>query len=417
VTTSQASVIPSHVPAELIVDYDPVNGPEINAFPPAVLDGLRDTYRIFYTTFQGGYWVLTRHEDIRAAYEDPELFPQGGTLSHQSLTHQALIPLSLNPPLHRQWRKVLQPMFTPGRLRQLEGLIRETARDRLREIGPRGRCDVATEFAIALPAATFCGLLGLPREQFPSFNQLAFDLVYTPEKVRREQGDEAALAYRQARSMEIAQLVAGLIPARRAEPGDDVITFLLDARFEGRPLTAAEIVNIASLLFFAGTDSTGAMITYSLAFLAEHPAHKQRLIDEPAIIPRATDELIRYHAFHHLPRDVARDAEFAGVQLKRGDRIMLPTGGANHDSRFYPPNAAEVDFDRKTAGMITFGAGPHRCLGAPLATLQVKIALDEVIATIPDFTLDPDGPVDYVCMANKAIPQHVPLVYSPVSVP
>lgn len=415
-TTKQATVIPSHVPAELVVDYDPVTGPEINAFPPSALDGLREPYRIFYTMFQGGIWILTRHEDIRAAYEDPELFPQIGTLSVSSAFGPQLIPLTLNPPAHRQWRKVLQPMFTPGRLRQLEGLIRETARERLREIGPRGRCDVATEFAIALPATTFCGLMGLPREEFPSFNQLAFDLVYTPEKVRLEKGDEAAAAYRQERSKEIAELVAGLIPARRAEPGEDVITFLLGCQFDGRPLTDAEIVNIAALLFFAGTDSTGAMITYSLAFLASHAEHKQRLIDDPAIVPHATDELIRYHAFHHIGRDVARDVEFAGVQLKRGDRIMLPTGGGNHDSRMYP-DALQLDFDRKTAGILTFGAGPHRCLGAPLATLEVKVALEEVTVTIPDFTLDPEGAIEYVCMANKSIPQHVPLVYTPVQVP
>jgi cytochrome P450 len=414
-TTTQDSPVPPHVPPALVVDYDPVVGSEINAFPPSALDGLREEYRIFYTTFQGGWWVLTRHEDIRKAYEDYELFPQLGTMNENSFG-PTLIPLTLNPPLHRQWRKVLQPMFSPARLRQLEGVIRETARERLRDIGPQGRCDVATEFAIALPAATFCGLLGLPREEFPSFNKLAFDLVYTPEQVRREKGDAAANAFRQERSMEIARLVAGLVPQRRSERGDDVISFLLECEFDGRPLTDEEIINIATLMFFAGTDSTGAMIAYSLAFLAEHPQHKQQLLDNPAIIPHAADELIRYHGFHHIGRDVGRDAEFAGVQLKSGDRILLPTGGGNHDDRAYP-NGREVDFDRRSAAQLTFGFGPHRCLGAPLATLELEVALQEVMATIPDFTLDPDARVEYVCMTHKAIAEHVPIVYSPVQVP
>lgn len=402
--------VPGHVPAELVLDYDPVNGPEIQAFPPSVLDGLRDKHRAFYTAFGGGYWILTRHEDIRAAYEDPELFAQPGTLVDNTFA-PVLIPLTMNPPEHKVWRRVLQPMFTPGRLRKLEDVVRTTARERLREIGPRGRCEVAKEFAIALPAATFCGLLGLPREDFASFNQLAFDLVYTPEKVRLEKGEEAARDYRAEKAKEIAQLVAGLIPARQAEPGDDVISFLLECTYEGRPLTNAEIVNIATLLFFAGTDSTGAMITYSLSFLASHPEHKQRILDDPAIIPKAADELIRFHGFHHIARDVMRDVEFAGASMKRGDRVMLPTGGGNHDQRALE-RADEVDFDRKSHGMLTFGAGPHRCLGAPLATLEVKIALEEFHATLPDYRIDPEGQVEYVCMTNKSIPAHVPLVYT-----
>lgn len=409
--------IPAHVPPELVVDYDPVSGPEVNAFPPSALDGgLREQYRVFYTPFGVGHWVFTRYEDIRAIYEDPELFVQEGTLPGIEGTFAAsMIPLTFNPPEHRSWRKVLQPMFTPKRLRSLEGIIRQTAMERIREIGPAGRCDLPTDFSIALPAATFCGLLGLPQSDFRSFNQLAFDMVYTPDRVRKEQGDEAAMAFRAARSQEIAGLVSGLIEKRRVEPGSDVVSFLLSAVYEDRPLTDAEIVNITHLLFFAGTDSTGAMITYSLMFLASHPEHKQHLLNSPEIIPQAAEELIRYNAFHHITRDVSRDTEFAGVHLKRGDRVMLPNGSANHDSRVYPMGDT-VDFDRQPRGAVTFGAGPHRCIGSPLATLQVKVALEEFLERLPDYAIAPDETVEYACMTNKSIPSRVPIVYAPRTV-
>lgn len=409
--TTPLRSVPAHVPPNLVRDYDPVDGPEIKDFPPAALDGLREDYRAFYTTYGQGAWVLTRHADIRAAYEDAELFAQGGTIT-ESLFAQVLIPLTLNGAEHRSWRRLLQPLFTPGRVRTLGESIRKTARERLREVGPRGSCDVATEFAISLPAAMFCNMLGLPRERFTAFNQLAFDLVYTPDVIRAREGHEAAQSFRAARNAEIGELVAGLIPLRRTEPGDDLVSFLLAGRYEDRPLTDEEIVNIATLMFFAGTDSTGAMITYSLLFLARNPEYRRRLLAEPEILAKAADELVRFHGFHHITRDVMRDVEFAGVAMKRGDRVWLPTGGGNHDHRAYE-RAEEVDLDRKAPGMLTFGAGPHRCIGAPLATLEVKIALEEFLAVIPHFALDPERPVEYAYMAAKSIPAHVWLTYPP----
>src|SRR5688500_19915320 len=112
--TNDVQSIPAHVPPEVVVDYDPVDGEEIKTFPPTAVDGLRDKYRIFYTPFNGGYWFPTRHEDIRSVYERPEIFAQGGTLSPPQFRPR-MIPLSLNGDEHRFWRRVLQPMFSPDR--------------------------------------------------------------------------------------------------------------------------------------------------------------------------------------------------------------------------------------------------------------------------------------------------------------
>jgi cytochrome P450 len=412
--TTGAQSIPAHVPPEVVVDYDPVDGPEIKAFPPGALDKIREEHRIFYTPFKGGYWFPTRHEDIRSVYERPEIFAQGGTLTEPNF-RKVMIPLTLNGDEHRKWRRILQPIFTPGRIKQLEGFLREVARDRLREIAPLGACDVSMDYALQIPAATFSGLMGLPREEFPTFNQLAFDLVYTPEMVRLKEGDEAGRRFRDDRTEEILELVGNLIPQRRADPGDDVLSYLVDVELEGRKLTDEEIVNIGYLLFIAGTDSTGAMMSYSLHALADRPDLRTRLIEDPESVPTAVEELIRYHAFINSGRDVLEDVELCGVTLKRGDRVLLPTGSGNHDPRQFE-RADEIDLDRKVVKTVTFGAGPHRCLGAPLARLEVRIGIEEFLKVIPEFQVAPGEEMTYAFMHSKSVPLHVPFVYPPTRV-
>jgi len=270
--------VPEHVPAELVVDYDPVGGAWIKDFPPSAFDGLREDYRVFWTTYGPGSWVLTRHADIRAAYEDDELFAQSGTITAGTFM-PLMIPLTLNAPEHKAWRRVLQPLFTPGRVRTLGESIRETARERLADIGPRGACDVATEFAIALPAAMFCNLLGLPRENFTSFNQLAFDLVYTPDVIRATEGHEAAQAFRAARTTEIETLVSDLVPLRRAEPGDDLISYMLTAKYpDGEPFKENHVLGSLRLLLVAGTADSYCPVE-ALHRLAAITSAEERIIE------------------------------------------------------------------------------------------------------------------------------------------
>jgi cytochrome P450 len=396
-----------------VIDYDPVAGPEVSAHPPSALDSFRDRARIFYTTFGGGYWVPTRYEDIVAAFRDTEMFPQWGTLS-PNWTERMHMPLRLNPPEHHPYKKMLLGMFSPRRVARLEPLVRQTARGRLAELALDGQCELVSDFALALPAATFCGLLGLSPDQFPTFNGLSFELVYGAERVRESQGAQAAAAVRAQIMSTIEGIIADLLPERRARRGADIISFLLDATVDGRSLTDEEILNIASLLFFAGTDSTGSLIAYSVSYLASHQEAKRVLADRPELIAQAAEELARFHGFHHLVRDVAADGEFAGVHLRRGDKILLHTGGANHDGQAFP-DACAVELERRPSRHLTFGTGIHRCLGAPLAMLELQVALEELLATIPDFALDPAAQVVYTGGQSKVIPTAVPLVFTPVT--
>lgn len=412
-TTVQDNLVPDHVPADLVVDYDPQAGPEVMAFPPAALNAFRDK-RIFFTPFGGGFWVFTRYADIKDAMQNYEAFPQWGTMT-PNWTGRKHIPLRLNPPEHHKYRKMLMLMFSPRRLEQLEPIIRQTAHDRLREVAPRGRCEFMADFALPLPAATYCELLGLPRDSFAAFNQISHDLVFGAEEVRREQGREAGLAFRERIVNQIDDIIMDVIAQRRRQQGGDIVSFLVEAQVDERPLTDEEILSIASLLFFAGTDSTGSMIAYAVSFLATHPEHRQQLVNDPSLIAKASEELIRIHGFHHNVRDVAHDIDIAGVHMRAGDRILVHTGGANHDPEAFP-DPDSVDFERNAGTNLTFGTGIHRCLGAPLARLQLKVALEEFNAVIPDYRIPEGQAIEYVGGQSKVQPEKLPLEFTPSSV-
>jgi cytochrome P450 len=402
--------VPAHVPPELVVDYDPQAGPEVLAFPPSALNKYRDR-PIFFTPFGGGFWVVTRFADIKDVMQGYETFPQWGTLT-PNWTGRKHIPLRLNPPEHHKYRKMLMTMFSPKRLAALEPIIRQTARERLAEVAPAGRCEFMADFALPLPAATYCELLGLPRDNFAAFNQISHDLVFGAEEVRRNKGRAEALVFREQVVQRIDDFIIEVIAERRAKPGEDIVSFLIDAQIDDRPLTDEEILSVASLLFFAGTDSTGSMIAYAFSFLATHPEHRQQILDDPTVIPKASEELVRFHGFHHNVRDVARDVVVAGAQLKVGDRILIHTGGANHDPEAFE-DAETVDFDRNATSNLTFGSGIHRCLGAPLARLQLRVALEEFNAAVPDYRI-PDGEaIEYVGGQSKVQPERLPLEFTP----
>ncbi|MFE9327629.1 cytochrome P450 [Nocardia sp. NPDC052278] len=406
---------PPHVPPHLIRDYDHVSGPEVMRHPPSAIDDLREDARAFYSPRHGGFWVLTRYQDIRAAFHDPELFPQWGKGVPVNPFARTYIPLNLNPPEHHSVRKALIPLLSPRRVRALEDVIRDTARNQIARIAPQGQCEFVTDFALTLPAAMFCGLLGLPVEQFPIFNEMSNDLIYRPAQIQRDEGIEAARAFRADANRSIEEFMRDIVELRKRERADDMISFLLDSSIDGQPMTEDEVFNIATLMFFAGTDSTGSAIAFAFAFLAEHPRQRQRIVDDPSIVGKAADELLRFHGFHHITRQVSRDTEFAGVRMRAGDLVLLPTGGANHDPREFT-DPTEVNFDRKATHHLTFGNGIHRCIGAPLATLELRVALEEFHRFVPEYSIAPGQQVEYLSGQSKTIAHCVPLVFDPVEV-
>jgi cytochrome P450 len=403
------------VSSDIVLPYDHIYGPEVSAFPPSAVDRYRERLPIFYSSEYGGFWVLTRYADIRAVFQDTETFIQhSGGLPYNPYS-KIHIPLMLNPPEHTKYRKLMTPIFAPRMVAKLEPIVRDIARKQIALIAPHGRCEFVDDFAMVLPAAMFCGMLGIDPANFPQFNRLSLDLIFGAADVMAREGEEAARQFRAKTSAEIDALMADILVKRKAVRGEDVLSILLDAQIDERQLTDDEMLNIASLLFFAGTDSTASMISYSFMHLAETPENRRRIATDAAIIPNAVAELIRFHGFHHIRREASRDVEIEGVLIRRGDIVLLPTGGANHDPRKFP-EPLTIDLDRGNAGgNMSFGAGPHRCIGQHLAMLQLRIALEEFHQAIPEYRLDPDQSPQYMSSQAKTVLRRLPMLFTPVS--
>ena len=407
---------PEHVPPELVVPFDQLNGPEVMNFPPTAALSMAHEKPVFYSSYYGGFWVFTRYEDIRSIYQNPDVFIQWSQGFPANPFSKLYKPLYLNPPEHMPWRRVLTPIFSPRQMARYEDFVRELTRNQLAKIAPQGKCEFVSEFADVIPGRMFCFQLGLPNEDYPRFSGLAHDLIFGPAQVLREGGTpDDARAFRQKVNAEIDGFIAQLIPERRKNPGEDIVSFLLEGEVGGQPLTDEDIITLTTLLFFAGTDSTRAAITYAFLFLAQNPEHRDQLVRGEVNVKKASEELIRFHGFHMSSRQAKTDFEIAGVKIKAGDRVVMSTGAANRDPAKFP-NPEVVDFNRPDAhSHLTFGAGIHRCIGSHLATLQVRVALDEVHKVITDYRIDESGdPVTFVGGQGKTIPVNLPLAYTPV---
>jgi cytochrome P450 len=396
----------------LIVDYDHIHGDEVMAWPPGAIDGFREERPIFYSSRYGGFWVVTRYDDIRAIVQDHETFRQHAGGLPANPYNKIHIPLMLDPPEHTKYRKVMAPIFSPRMMAKLEPMIREVIREQIARIAPLGHCDFVDDLCLVPPAAMYCMMLGVDPSRFQEFNQLSQDLIFGAADVMAREGEEAARAFRTRTSTAIDDMLVPILEERRVTRGDDILSILLDAEVDGRALSDEEMLNIASLLFFAGTDSTASIMSYALLFLAQNPRHRQQIVDDPKILPGATQELIRYNAFHQIRRIAARDTELLGAQIREGDIVVVPMQAANHDPRKFP-DPLTVDFARSNSGgAITFSAGPHRCIGQHLATLQLRILLEEVHRVITDYRLDPERPYEYMSSHAKTVLRHLPMVYS-----
>jgi cytochrome P450 len=369
---------PAHVPAGLVREFDCHFDPAFALDPVATFDRHREL-RAFWSPALGGFWVFTRLEDIREALQQPDLF-SSRVFSLAANYPRRLIPEGLDPPEHGKYRQVLAPLFSPGAAARMEAQVRSVAAGLVEGFAADGGCEFAAAFARPFPTAIFLSLTGLPASEAETFAAWNHKLVHGYD-------DPGG---RTAAGRAIADYLVAFIERRRAEgaAGDDVIGALLAGRIDGRPLSDDEIYDTIFLLFMAGLDTVTAALGFAFRFLADRPEHRRRLVADPGLIPKAVEEMLRAYSIVNPARFVTRDATFAGVELRAGDRVLLSTTLADRDPDAFA-DAEAVDFDRAANRHIAFGAGPHRCLGSHLARLELRVALEEFHARIPDYELAP----------------------------
>lgn len=209
----------SDVDPAIVVDYDHIHGPEVMAFPPSVMDGFREKYPIFFSSRYGGFWVLTRYDDIRAVVQDAETFNQHAGGLPANPYNKIHIPLMLDPPEHAKYRRVMAPIFSPRMIAKLEPMLRDVIRSQVAKIKPLGKADFVDDLAMVPPTAMFCGMLGVDPADFTKFNKISVDLIFGAADVLAREGEEAARAFRAKTSTLIDDIMKPILEDRRTNRG------------------------------------------------------------------------------------------------------------------------------------------------------------------------------------------------------
>jgi cytochrome P450 len=347
---------------------------------------LRSECPVGYSNKYGGFWFLTKNDDIFAAEQNHQTFSVAPSMLLPNFgTETPLIPIDIDPPAHTAYRRILLPLFTPKAIDALTPRVVQVADDLAAAIDTSGVVDISTAFARPLPTIIFSVLAGFPEEDWPKFDQWVDEIIYE----RVEKPEVAANAADQ-----VFAYFDDLLEKRRAEePREDIIGYLLNAQIDGKPLSQDELLSYCYLLFLAGLDTTGWAIRSSLWWLAQHPEEQQQLRSNPDAVPVAVEEFLRtLSPVQAMARTATQDVEVGGKQIKAGERVVLAFGSGNRDEETYA-KSDEVIIDREQNRHFAFGVGIHRCLGSNLGRREVVVALQQFLTTLPPFSLaEPDEP-------------------------
>lgn len=364
-----------------------------------------------------GFWLLTRYEDVswllRAglSVEDRNITDrQLLELREQLLGEEAARPRGLSmldrdPPDHTRLRRLVSKAFTPRAVEALRPRITGLVEGMLDAAGRQGRVDLVDALAFPLPFAVIAGMLGTPSADHERIRQLTGTLVRSLEPVN----DPAMAGAIAAADAELTQIAAGMIAWKRANPADDLLTALINAEDDGDVLDDDELIAQTLLLYIAGHETTVNLIAGGTLALLRHPAQLALLRSDPALAANAVEELLRYDSPVQATRRVTLEpVSFSGVTIPAGAFVLASLGSANRDEGFWGPDAASLRLERENARQhVSFGAGPHHCLGASLARMEASIALARLTARFPGLALD--GEVTWNGRVNLRGPARLPV--------
>jgi len=368
------------------VYYDPYSV-NIDADPYPVYRRLREQAPLYYNE-QHDFYALSRFDDVDRALSDPKTYISGRGDVLEMIKSGIDIPpgtvIMEDPPVHTTHRRLLSGVFTPRKVAALEPKIREFCARCLDPLVGAGRFDFVADIGAQVPMRTISMLLGIPEQDQESFR----DRV--DSDLRTEAGQPMQT------SINVGDMFASYIDWRAEHPSDDIMTDLLQAEFEDetgtrRRLTRDEILVYLAVVSGAGNETTNRLIGWAGKVLADHPDQRRELAADPALIPSAIEELLRYEPpGTHIGRYVARDVEWYGQRVPEGSAMLLLVASANRDDRRYP-DGDRFDIHREFSMSVTFGRGIHYCLGAALARLEGRIALEETLKRFPEWDVDTDA--------------------------
>jgi cytochrome P450 len=352
--------------------------PASRANPQAMFKALREAGPVVDTGDEGVLLVVGDAE-VRHVLSHPEVFSSGVDAVTIGQV-RPLIPLQIDPPHHRNYRKLLDPIFAPRRIALLEDRTRSLVRELVAAVVDDGACNFHAAVAEPLPTTVFLQLLGLPVSRAGEFLRLKDGIIRPPVRTQEER-----IAYTAEVGRRIYAVLQEAIDERMEQRSDDFLSRFIDAEVEGHRLTNDDVLDIGYLFFLAGLDTVTASLDCMLSYLARHPDQRRQIVDDPSLIQHAVEELLRWETpVQGVVRVTTEDSEIGGCPIGKGRVVNVMLGSANTDERSWD-DVDTVDFEREGNRHIAFGGGAHRCLGSHLARMELRVALEEWHAAIPDY--------------------------------
>ena len=346
-----------------------------------------------------GFWSITKYDDIVAISKNPEVFSSAREHGGHRIYDENIVGtagmgaeetdapfISMDPPEHNRYRRMISPGFGPSRLKALEGQIHDRVCNILDRLGARKECEFVTEVAAELPIQVLAELLGIPQADRLKLFDWSNSMIAEDDPELRKGPEETAADVRA-----MIEYSGRLWEERAANPGPDLISMLIHPDADGEVMSKERYLGTFILLVAAGNETTRNSISGGLITLARFPEQRQRLADNPALYGTAAAEIIRYVSpIMHMRRTAIADSVLRGKTIRRGDKVIMWYVSANRDEQIFT-NPFGFDLTRAEATQLGFGVGQHFCLGARLAELQLRIFFTEFLRRYPK--AEPSGPI------------------------
>ena len=358
-----------------------------------------------------GFWALTRYDDVVATSLDHDSYLSGhGVFVDESVGGSELMMVNMDPPKHSGLRKLVNEGFTPKMIRRMEPHVRGIAAAIVDKIATKGECDFVLDVAMELPLQVIAELIGIPQEDRHKIYRWSNQMIAVGDPEYSPDMDTATKA-----AADIFAYSSQLTADRRENPKDDLITVLLNAEVDGEKLEDMELNIFFLLLAVAGNETTRNLIAGGMLAFFEHPDQWQRLKDDPSLMPTAVEELLRWISpIMYFRRTASKDTVIHGQQIKAGDKVTIWYGSANRDPDAFE-NADTFDVGREPNAHVALGAGgPHYCLGASLARLEIRLMFEEITKRLPDIKLNGEVSLLRSYFINGF--KHIPVKFTPEKV-
>jgi cholest-4-en-3-one 26-monooxygenase len=402
-------------PARQLDDID-LASPDtyVAGVPHAAFKLLRNTAPVFRHKDPQGpdFWAVTKYQDVLTVSRDPKTFSSMRRTAlfrepkPDELKDMQLLMLNMDPPRHTKLRALVNKGFTPRMVAQLESHIRDITGKIIDTVAPNGRCDFVTDIAAELPLQVIAEMMGVPLEDRHTLFDWSNRLIGFEDPEYSTSEEDARNV-----SLEVYMYANQLAQQRKQNPGDDLVSVLLNAEVDGEKLTEMEFDLFFLLLMVAGNETTRNLISGGMLALIEHPEQRARLLQDPSLMPTAVDELLRWVSpVMHFRRTATTETEIRGQKIREGDKVMIYYISANRDEEVFP-DADRFDIGRTPNDHLAFGIGEHFCLGTNLARLEIRVMFEELMRRVPDMQLS--GPVARLRSNFINGIKHMPVVFTP----